>query len=464
MTIEDRLRESLRDPAWESPPTGITLDGIVRRARGRDRMIVGGALVASAAAVAATILAVNAATGGSGGATPLHTPTVTPTPSTPPVVTTPVLGVTKSGRYVIQQPDGSQRPVHADPPTEPAVISAVSGGWIITVNEPAVKCICPTGAARLAEVDVSGRVQPFGPPFIGTVSALAESPDERLVALAYHNGNYTAIKSVSLATGKVAGSWSMDPATENDIASLSWAPDSRQLTFIAGDNTGDGVGGQPITFDTRTTSVQAPRLTVYPRPPRCDYSAAAWSEGILYAVGYCGGGPARVSAVRYFQPRSPERPTAVTIAPRDCLDGGLQVTPGTSMLLLRWCGQVYRVDGGRVQLLPGNFSDAAASANGGYDGTGHAAATVVGSLHIVGGPYPGIDHLIDGTIEAHAGSLHGSVVATTTTTHGRFSLDLPPGTYVLTGNGTGNGLFCTASPSRVRAGLTTHAKVVCPVP
>jgi hypothetical protein len=92
--------------------------------------------------------------------------------------------------------------------------------------------------------------------------------------------------------------------------------------------------------------------------------------------------------------------------------------------------------------------------------------TIIGSFRIVGGPSPGINNPLSGTIEIHLMSATGRVIATTTAVSGHFRVAVPPGDYVATGTSARqSGVPCTSdSRTDVRAKATAHLTVSCDVP
>jgi hypothetical protein len=96
-------------------------------------------------------------------------------------------------------------------------------------------------------------------------------------------------------------------------------------------------------------------------------------------------------------------------------------------------------------------------------GTDPDRGTVTGVLELVGGPYPGIKRPEPGRVIAQRHDR--ASVSVRTSKHGRYVLHLVPGRYVLSGKIRGGGLICHAAhPVTVRADITKHINVVCPVP
>jgi hypothetical protein len=87
-----------------------------------------------------------------------------------------------------------------------------------------------------------------------------------------------------------------------------------------------------------------------------------------------------------------------------------------------------------------------------------ATGTVTGTLRVEGGPAPGINHGVVGTV--HVDGLSGSW-AGTTTSDGTFTATVNAGTYKLTGSADGGAMNCGGGSAVVTAGRTTRADVIC---
>jgi hypothetical protein len=63
----------------------------------------------------------------------------------------------------------------------------------------------------------------------------------------------------------------------------------------------------------------------------------------------------------------------------------------------------------------------------------HDTASIVGTFEVVGGPAPGLNRPLSGSIEIHLGSESGRIVDTVPATDGHFHALVAPGHYVLVG-------------------------------
>jgi hypothetical protein len=92
--------------------------------------------------------------------------------------------------------------------------------------------------------------------------------------------------------------------------------------------------------------------------------------------------------------------------------------------------------------------------------------TVDGSMHEVGGPAPGLDRPLSGTLTTTA--TDGTQQTATVDKDGRFSIDVPPGRYTVVGRSPlyGSGHYTCGSdtgPVVVLAGGLVHVDLFCPI-
>lgn len=168
-------------------------------------------------------------------------------------------------------------------PGGPSLIAAdPSGGWVVSYT-PDSSSQWNDASQRLAVVEVSGAVAPFGPTYPAStpISGLAVSPDGTRVAIALMQGTGFATPAsivVMPMPGKsgTTQSWAADDPDVNEFEQLSWAPDGKRLTYIAGSQTGAGIVADPSTLDT-TRAGRAPTQSTWPGDfPACPASGAAW--------------------------------------------------------------------------------------------------------------------------------------------------------------------------------------------
>lgn len=88
-----------------------------------------------------------------------------------------------------------------------------------------------------------------------------------------------------------------------------------------------------------------------------------------------------------------------------------------------------------------------------------ATGSVAGTLRVHGGPYPGVDKPLSGTV-----TFDGRGTQEVTTPDGTFALELPPGTYIVTGQPQEGRFAPTNCPSEtvtVVAERVTTVEVSC---
>ena len=259
--------------------------------------------------------------------------------------------------------------LHAVPlggiPGGPSLIATnPTGGWVVTYT-PDVSPSWGFALTRLALVASDGRATPFDAP-LGTnlaVTGLAVSPDGG--RLAYALFPYLADQQIaSIVVMPMPGhdgtthTWPVANSTVNQIEHLSWAPDGRHLTYIAGFETGAGIGSNPITLDTATLG-KAPTRSSWPSTGvPCGVDSATWLgvSGRLAVIADC----APAGAYIEVQPSSGKATSPkVPLAGYGC--GGADMHPSRdgSKLLIGWCGSAFFVAGGSAIRLSQHVVDAA---------------------------------------------------------------------------------------------------------
>jgi hypothetical protein len=90
--------------------------------------------------------------------------------------------------------------------------------------------------------------------------------------------------------------------------------------------------------------------------------------------------------------------------------------------------------------------------------------TVRGTVRIVGGPAPGLDHVSVGPVQVTATPHDGGKVVIATADTGTFELHLNDGTYDVQGGPTDIGLpQCSAVETVVVSATTAPIELVCPL-
>jgi hypothetical protein len=280
-----------------------------------------------------------------------------------------VLAIDDSGQFRIEDL-GSAVVLHtlsiATVSQGPSLIASARGGWVVSYA-PAPGNGGSPPAARLAFVATSGPVTPFGPTFpqSSPISGLAVSPDGTRVAIALMQvqpGATPAQIKVMAMPGHASPtrSWPVDDPDVNEMMSLSFAPDGRRLSYIAGSQTGAGIGGNPATLDTASDATHAPTASTWlgSTSEQCVPDGASWlgtsgkfavvvdcpPNGVLKTVDPATGAPAR---------------TDVALPQYACLDANIHPAADASAMLISRCDRVYLLAGGAAIALDPHIVDAA---------------------------------------------------------------------------------------------------------
>jgi len=249
-------------------------------------------------------------------------------------------------------------------PGGPSLIATnPTGGWVVTYT-PDVSPSWGVASTQLALVATDGTPTPFDAP-LGTdvaVTGLAVSPDGG--RLAYSLFPVSGSQRASIVVMPMPGhdgtthSWPVADDTVNQIEDLSWAPDWRHLTYIAGFETGAGIGSNPITLDTATPG-KAPTRSPWPNTGvPCGVNSATWlgASGRFAVIADC----APAGTYIEVQPSS-GKPTGTKVPLTGYGCGGADMHPSRdgSKLLIAWCDSAFFVAGGSTIRLPQHIVDAA---------------------------------------------------------------------------------------------------------
>lgn len=355
---EQRLGELLQQAAIE-PPREITVESVRRRA-GRQRKSFAGISASTVAVIVAAIVVPITVFGHShhsGTAVEAGLPGL-------------VLGSLASGRLVLENPtDPKSARVVANrigSPDSRIIADNAFDGWVTNIGPPPTQ-IGPF-SMQVATVSRDGKVTTFGPGFLrGPITGLAISPNGGELAVATyrpHGTNQQAVIRILPMPGHTGPrrTWTLDPQQVNQVQSLSWAPDNRHLTYIAGTNTGDGISSPPVTLDTATAGQSAPTVSSWPagsRASRCLIDAVGWigTAGSLGVVENCMGGR-REQFVRVNPTTGAATSTPIPVPGSNCLGATLH-SSSAGAVLIGWCGKVFYLHDSSLKLLPGGLTDAA---------------------------------------------------------------------------------------------------------
>jgi len=237
-----------------------------------------------------------------------------------------------------------------------------AGGWVVTYT-PDENSQWNQASSQLAVVNAAGVWRPFGPVYASDtpITTLAVSPDGTRVAVALMQafGGAPPASIVVMPTPGHVGptqSWPVADDSANEIESLSWAPDGKRLTYIAGFQTGAGIGGDPITLDTSKPG-KAPTKSSWNASSGCDVDGAAWlgSSGRFAVVRDCANPELVEVDASTGAPKGP--PVSLTNA--GCLGPELHSSLDGSRLLLARCSSVSLVIDGKLTSLGAHVIDAA---------------------------------------------------------------------------------------------------------
>jgi len=331
------------------------------------------AIALTSATVAVSMLAAGCTSGAR--------PVAASSPDTAPVVASSVLGsfgpsasgvvlaIDDSGRFRIEDL-GSATVLHtlsiATVSQGPSLIASARGGWVVSYA-PAPGNGDSLPAARLAFVARSGAVTPFGPSFpqSSPISGLAVSHDGTRVAIALMQvqpGATPAEIRVMAMPGHASPtrSWPVDDVDVNEMMSLSFAPDGRRLSYIAGSQTGAGIGGDPATLDTSSDAIQAPTSSTWldNTNQQCLPDGASWlgTSGKFAVVADC---PPN-DVLKEVNPVTGARTGSDVALPfYGCLDANIHPAADARAMLISRCDRVYLVADGAATALDPHLVDAA---------------------------------------------------------------------------------------------------------
>ncbi len=283
-----------------------------------------------------------------------------------------LLGLDSSSHYVMTRVGAASPAVRlpglaalADAP--PVLATNPGGGWVVTVSAGQG---APSAfrSAQLALVTVAGWSERFGPVFSHvTVTSAAVSPDGSRVAVALTGPSGRARIAVLPLPGHLGDGqgWRLPLTRANLVTSLSWAPDGRHLSYIAGQQSAAGVAGAPVTLDTAVRSSAAPVASAWPAvamtgAATCVPDVTAWlgTSGRFVALEECAS-----SGTEVLQQTDPITGIAtgrpLVVARRiGCRPAALDPAATGSRLLISYCG-IYIDDHGKLTKAPRGLTAAA---------------------------------------------------------------------------------------------------------
>jgi hypothetical protein len=295
----------------------------------------------------------------------------TPPPSSPPPSSTAPVPVPGGG--VVLELDDAQRLQVVNLETGAAIPIALkgipggpsliatdpAGGWVVTYTPDAAPQ-WGRAASQLAVVDSTGQATPFAPtyPAATSITGLAVSPDGSRVAVSRMSGVERASITVMPMPGHSGSTqtWTADDVNVNQIDDLSWAPDGTRLTYIAGSETGGGIGGDAITLDTSALG-KAPTRSIW-STQYCGGVAAAWlgTTGRLAVIRDCTNGA--VFSEVDLETGAPVG-SSIDLPGHGCAQPDIHPSADGSRSLVAWCGVGYLISGHVATPVGDHIADAA---------------------------------------------------------------------------------------------------------
>jgi len=255
----------------------------------------------------------------------------------------------------------------ADAP--PVLVTNPGGGWVVTVSADQGGAPKVIRSAQLSLVTVAGWTERFGPVFSQvTVTSAAVSPDGSRVAVALTGQSGRARIAVLPLPGHLGAgqTWRLPLARANLVTSLSWAPDGRHLSYIAGQQNEAGVAGAPVTLDTAIRSSSAPVASAWPAVTKagstCVPDVTAWlsKSGRFVALEECASLGTEV--LQQTDPATGAAAGRPMVVARHigCRPATLDPAAKSDRLLISYCG-IYIDDHGMLTQAPGSLTAAALS-------------------------------------------------------------------------------------------------------
>jgi hypothetical protein len=286
-----------------------------------------------------------------------------------------ILALDSAHRYVMTRIGSASAPVRvarlaAVTGAPPVLATNPAGGWVVTLASQSRAG--GVHGARLALVAASGHSVQFGPLFgQAAVTSAAVSQDGSRVAVAVASRSGGARIEVLPLPGHQAArqSWSVPATQAGLVTGLSWSPDGRRLSYLAGQAAAQGVQatpGTPAILDTRARVAVVPSQARWPLAMRtgvtCVPRAAAWigTSGRYAVLSEC-----TAAGVVVLQTTDVSTGTAVgkplVVAHRTgCGPATLNSNAAGTVVLISYCG-VYLDDRGRLSSEPATLTAAALS-------------------------------------------------------------------------------------------------------
>lgn len=182
-----------------------------------------------------------------------------------------ILGLDRAHRYVMTRVGAARSPVQvpglkAVAGARPVLATNPAGGWVVALASRQTRT--RVVAARLARVMATGRSVRFGPKFTeASVTSVAVSLDGSRVAVALAGLSGQARIEVLPLPGHAGAqrSWQVPTGQADLVTGLSWAPDGRHLSYMAGQRASTGTADSPMTMDTAVSVLPPPVRSYWQR-------------------------------------------------------------------------------------------------------------------------------------------------------------------------------------------------------
>ena len=283
-----------------------------------------------------------------------------------------MLALDSADRYVMTRVGAASAPVQvpalkAVAGAPPVLATNPAGGWVVTLaSQERGMRVAP---ARLAWVKATGRSVPFGPKFIqATVTSAAVSLDGSRVAVALAGRSGQARIEVLPLPGHSGArrSWNVPAAQADLVTGLSWAPDGRHLSYMAGRRAVTGTAASPVTMDTAVSVLPAPLTSRWPlvmnKRMSCVLVAMAWlgKTGRYVVLEECASTSTVVLQTADASTGAPAGQPLVVSHQVGCGPAALDPDASGSRILIT-CGSIYLDDHGKLTRAPGRLTAAALS-------------------------------------------------------------------------------------------------------
>jgi len=281
-----------------------------------------------------------------------------------------ILALDSAHRYVMTRVGAASAPMpvpglKAVAGAPPVLATNPAGGWVVSLASHQTGT--GVAAARLAQVMTTGKSVPFGPVFRqATVTSAAVSLDGSRVAVALAGPSDQARIEILPLPGHVRAqrSWSVPTAQANLVTGLSWAPDGRHLSYMAGQRAVTGTAASLMTMDTAVSVLPTPAVPRWPWEINTDMTcmpvAMAWlgRTGRYAVLDECPSTGTAVLRVTDAGTGAVARQPLVVAQRVGCKPAALDPNAAGNRILISYC-RIYLDDHGKLSRAAGQLTAAA---------------------------------------------------------------------------------------------------------